>query len=191
MIINKGHKVILFLLFNIAVNTTYAQTVFEYPKDLKSNVLYVPLMEYISIPAHIPVTPVQKREYDKVVKKNKQITRANERITQIITDTYPFKFEMISLEKLKSKDSTIYVLESFSQLTKKMAYYYKDNIEMLDELMDETENRPHHFKDVYLYYYITLNKTEKEFIMVDFGKKNIPQALRYFSKSVGAYFDAL
>ena len=190
--IYKGHKVILFLLFiNACVFSVKAQTVFEYPQALKTKVLYVPKMELISIPTHSPISPVQKREYDKVVRKNKQVVKANEKIEQILEDTYPFKFEMISLDELNKKDNTVFVLESFSQLTKKMAYYYKDNIDMLDELMDESENRPHHFKDVYLYYYITLNKTEKEFIMVDFGKKNIPQALRYFSKSVEACFESL
>lgn len=182
------YKFILFILLFFIYGITYGQTRFEYPIDLKKDTLYIPLLDLQSIPEHTPSNATQRKDFDKVLRKNKQLAKANKKIIAIIEKNYPFDFKAITLDELDSLSKDKYVLESFSQLTKKMAYYYKDNFELLEELMDESENRPHQFKDVFLYYYITTTSSDKEYIMVDFGKKNIPQALRYFCKSVEQFY---
>lgn len=182
------HKFILFIILSFISGITYGQTRFEYPADLKEDTLFIPLLDLQSIPAQTPLNTIQRRDFDRVLKRNKKLTRANKQIIDILEKNYPFKFKAITLDELDTIEKGKYVLESFSQLTKKMAYYYKDNFELLEELMDESENRPHQFKDVFLYYYITTTVSDKEYIMVDFGKKNIPQALRYFCKSVEQFY---
>ena len=93
------------------------------------------------------------------------------------------------LKSWNNSKEQMYVLESFSQLTRKMAYYYLENPDLLDTLLEESETSVPAFKDVYIYYYVNKTQSDVEYVVVDFGKKNINQALRYFCQSVSAYFN--
>lgn len=182
-------KVILILFLSLFFNEIKAQTIFEYPKELKLDTLYVPLFDYYPITKKLPRTPQERKDYDRVVKRNKKIERANLMIEKIMTDSYPYKYKTITLGALEQKNNQVLVLESFSQLTRKMAYYYRENPDLLESLLDESETNIPQFKDVYIYYYVNKTKTDIEYIVVDFGKKNINQALKYFCQSVSAYFN--
>lgn len=182
-------KVILFLLLSTFFHQIRAQTYFEYPEKLKTDTLYVPLFDYYPLTKKAPQTVQEKRDYDRVVKRNKKIEKANVMVDKIFASQYPFHYKTISLKKLQQKKKQVFVLESFSQLTRKMAYYYSENPDLLETLLEESETSVPAFKEVYIYYYINKTQSEEEYIVVDFGKKNINQALRYFCQSVSAYFN--
>lgn len=184
--IRKG---ILFLLLTTFLNQIHAQTYFEYPENLKTDTLYVPLFDYYPLTKKLPRTPLEKRDYDRVVKRNKKIEKANLMVEKIFASEYPFNYKTISLKKLEQQQKQMYVLESFSQLTRKMAYYYLENPDLLETLLEESETSVPAFKDVYIYYYVNKTQSDVEYVVVDFGKKNINQALRYFCQSVSAYFN--
>ncbi len=182
-------KVILFLLLSSFFHQIQAQTYFDYPENLKTDTLYVPLFDYYPLTKKTPRTVIEKRDYDRVVKRNKKIEKANAMVEKIFASEYPFSYKTISLNKLQQKKEQVFVLESFSQLTRKMAYYYLENPDLLETLLEESDTSVPAFKDLYIYYYVNKTYSEEEYVVVDFGKKNINQALRYFCQSVSAYFN--
>lgn len=183
------HKGILFLLLTTFFNQIHAQTYFEYPENLKTDTLYVPLFDYYPITKKAPRNPQEKRDFDRVIKRNKKIEKANVMVEKMFALHYPFHYKTTSINQLQQKKEQVYVLESFSQLTRKMAYYYLENPDLLETLLEESETSLPTFKEVYIYYYVNKTRSDEEYIVVDFGKKNINQALRYFCQSVTAYFN--
>lgn len=168
-----------------------AQTIFEYPSSLKSDTLFVPEFELYPVPNGNEAKALKKKDLERINRRNKRINRANMVLERVLKENYPYAFKLISLSEASKKSSGELVLNSFSQFTRKMTYYYKDNPELLEELLDESGTQTPRFKDVYVYYYVAQKRgdSEREYVYVDFGKKNIPQALKYFCLSVVAYFE--